>query len=40
MVASIVGLIPLAIWASKPDFKEIRRIIKEWKKLFNMEREL
>jgi hypothetical protein len=29
MVASIVGLIPLAIWASKPDFKEIRRIIKE-----------
>jgi hypothetical protein len=29
MVASIVGLIPFAIWANKPDFQEIKRIIKE-----------
>jgi len=28
MVASIVGLIPLAIWASIPDIKECMNIIK------------
>jgi len=29
MGLSLIGLIPLAIWANKPDFQEIRRIIKE-----------
>jgi hypothetical protein len=29
MGLSLIGLIPLTIWASKPDFQEIRRILKE-----------
>ena len=29
MGLSLIGLIPLAIWASKPDFQAIRRILKE-----------
>jgi len=29
MVASIVGLIPLAIWANIKDFKTCMRILKE-----------
>ena len=26
MILSLIGLIPLAIWASIPDFQEMRRI--------------
>jgi hypothetical protein len=29
MVASIVGLIPLAIWANKPDYARIKELLKE-----------
>jgi hypothetical protein len=29
MVASIVGLIPLAIWANKRDYAQIKEILKE-----------
>jgi hypothetical protein len=29
MVASIVGLIPLAIWANKRDYQEIKELLKE-----------
>jgi hypothetical protein len=29
MYASLIGLVLLGIWANKPDFQEIRRIIKE-----------
>ena len=29
MVASIVGLIPLAIWANKPDYAQIKEILRD-----------
>ena len=28
MILSLIGLVPLAIWANKPDFKECMNIIK------------
>ena len=30
MVASIVGLIPLAIWANKRDYAQIKELLKQW----------
>jgi len=29
MILSLIGLIPLAIWANKPDYKEIKELLKE-----------
>ena len=30
MGLSLIGLIPLAIWANKPDYARIKELLKEW----------